>query len=55
MHDPASHTIRDNAAVRTVYARDELERVWLDASGCTTYVMHPPQAVLPPAPAEANW
>ncbi len=55
VHDPASHTIRDNAAVRTVYARDQLERAWLDASGGIVYVIHPPQAVLPTAPAEANW
>lgn len=55
VHDPASHTIRDNAAVRTVFARDQLERAWLGASGGLVYVIHPRQVALPPAPAEANW
>ncbi len=55
VHDPASHTVRDNAAVRAVYAREQLERAWLGASAGIAYVIHPPQVALPPAPAEANW
>lgn len=53
--DPASHGIADNDAVRTTYRRDQLERVWLGASGGIAYVIHPPDVRLPPAPAESNW
>lgn len=53
--DPASHGVASNAAVRTTYRRDQLERVWVRASGGVAYVIHPPDVRLPPAPAEANW
>ena len=37
VNDPAGAT---NGAVRRVYDRDELEDVWINASGGTTYVIN---------------
>ncbi|MBA2455728.1 MAG: C39 family peptidase [Nocardioidaceae bacterium] len=53
--DPASHGVASNAEVRTTYRRDQLERVWLRASGGLSYVIHPPDVRLPAAPPEPNW
>jgi len=52
---PRPHTIPDSAAVRSVYARDQLEHAWLGRAGGIVYVIHPAHAALPAAPAEANW
>ncbi|RKT77859.1 peptidase C39-like protein [Terracoccus luteus] len=54
-NDPNSHRIPSNDEVRTVYRRDQFERVWLGTNGGMTYVMHPADHPLPPPPAEANW
>ena len=54
-NDPNSHRIASNDEVRTVYRRDQLERVWLGTNGGLTYVMHPADVALPTSPAEANW
>ncbi|MEV6525708.1 C39 family peptidase [Longispora sp. NPDC051575] len=51
-HDPAAP---DSASVRRVYRRAQLERAWLGASGGIVYVIHRPDAPLPPRHAEANW
>ena len=40
-NDPNSHRIASNDEVRTVYRRDQFERVWLGTNGGLTYVMHP--------------
>jgi hypothetical protein len=55
VNDPASHRIESDAAVRTIYRRDEVETLWLRSSGGVVYVIHPPELPLPPAPPEANW
>ena len=54
-NDPNSHTIASNDQVRTVYRRDQFERVWLGDDGGLAYVMAPPGVSLPEPPAEANW
>ena len=54
-NDPNSHTIPSNEQVRTVYRRDQFERVWVGDDGGLAYVMAPPGVSLPEAPAEANW
>ncbi len=54
-NDPNSHRLPSNAEVRTVYRRDQFERVWLGGSGGLAYVIHPADHPLPPAPPEANW
>jgi hypothetical protein len=54
-NDPNSHLTASNDQVRTVYRRDQFERVWLRDQGGLTYVMHPPAVRLPKPPAEANW
>lgn len=51
VNDPAAPT---NASVRRVYARAQLEKAWLEASGGTTYVIHDAKHPLPKAPA-GNW
>ncbi|MBA3490043.1 MAG: C39 family peptidase [Longispora sp.] len=51
-HDPAAP---DNASVRRIYRRHQLEHAWLAASGGIVYVIHPPMVRLPPTPPEANW
>jgi Peptidase_C39 like family len=55
VNDPASHREVSNDAVRTVYRRDQVERLWLRSSGGVVYVIHPPYLPLPPPPAERNW
>ena len=54
-NDPNSHRVASNDAVRTVYRRDQFERVWLGANGGLTYVMHPRDVALPVPPIEPNW
>ncbi|XGX81016.1 hypothetical protein LQK93_03867 [Terrabacter sp. BE26] len=54
-NDPNSHRVADNEQVRTVYRRDQFEKVWLGTDGGLAYVMHPRNVALPTAPAEANW
>ena len=54
-NDPNSHRIASNEHVRTVFRRDQFERVWLGADGGLTYVMHPRDVPLPAPPTEANW
>ncbi len=55
VNDPASHLLADNARVRAVYDRAELEAAWLRGSGGIVYVVHPPTVPLPQPPAQANW
>ena len=52
LNDPASAT---DAAVRKTVGRAQFEAAWLDASGGTVYVMHPPTVTLPPPPTQPNW
>ena len=52
MNDPNAKT---NDGVRKTFGRAEFERVWLSHSGGVTYVIHPPNVPLPPAPPQANW
>lgn len=54
-NDPNSHGIASNKQVRTVYRRDQFEKVWLGEHGGLTYVMHPRHVPLPSPPSEANW
>ncbi len=54
-NDPNSHRVASNEQVRTVYRRDQFERVWLGGDGGLTYVMAPPHVRLPEPPDEANW
>ena len=55
VNDPASHLIPDDAQVRVVYDREELENVWVPRSGGIVYVIRPAGVALPQAPAQANW
>ena len=55
VNDPASHLVADNAQVRAVYDRAQLEAAWLRGSGGIVYVVHPPTVPLPQPPAQANW
>ena len=55
VNDPNSHAIDSDDAVRSVFRRDEFERVWLGNDGGLVYVMHPVEVAAPPAPTEANW
>ena len=54
-NDPNSHVTASNEQVRTVYRRDQFERVWVGDDGGLAYVMAPPSVRLPEPPAEANW
>lgn len=54
-NDPNSHEVASNDEVRTVYRRDQFERVWLGRDGGLAYVMHPKGVALPASPVEANW
>jgi hypothetical protein len=45
VNDPAAH--RD-ANVRRTYERGEFERLWLEHSGGTVYLIHPPRHPVPP-------
>ncbi len=54
-NDPNSHRVASNDQVRTVYRRDQFERVWLGDDGGLAYVMAPAGVALPEPPAEANW
>jgi hypothetical protein len=54
-NDPNSHRLASNDAVRTVYRRDQFERVWLRGDGGLAYVVHPRHIALPAPPVEANW
>lgn len=51
VNDPAAPT---NAGVRRTYDRAQLERIWLDASGGTAYVIRDPAHPLP-AGDWSNW
>ncbi|TNM36564.1 peptidase C39 family protein [Nocardioides albidus] len=51
VNDPAA---ADAAGVRRVYARAQLERIWLRASGGMAYVVHDAAHPLPAAPG-GNW
>jgi hypothetical protein len=44
VNDPAART---NAAVRRTYARTQLERLWLEHSGGTVYLIHPASRRVP--------
>ena len=50
VNDPAAPT---DATVRRTYARGQLERAWLSASGGIVYVVHDAAHPLPPSPG--NW
>ncbi|GAA1973364.1 peptidase C39 family protein [Terrabacter lapilli] len=54
-NDPNSHRVASNDEVRTVYRRDQFEKVWLGTDGGLAYVMHPRDITLPAPPAEPNW
>jgi hypothetical protein len=54
-NDPNSHVVASNEQVRTVYRRDQFERVWVGGDGGLAYVMAPPGVTLPEPPVEANW
>ena len=54
VHDPASHKIASDEAVRTTYDLDELDRAWA-RSGRVVYVMHPADAAVPEPPGQPNW
>ncbi len=47
VNDPAS---LDNASVQRTYLRDELEPLWLQASGGTVYLIYPPDTEVPAIP-----
>ena len=55
VNDPASHLVADNAQVRAVYGRAELEAAWMRGSGGIVYVIHPRAVPLPNPPAQVNW
>lgn len=52
VNDPAGH---DSSQVRRVYTRAQFENAWLDASGGTVYVIHPPGKKLPAPARHSNW
>lgn len=54
-NDPASHRLPSNDEVRTIYDREQFEKVWLGSAGGVVYVIHPPDVALPARPHEANW
>jgi hypothetical protein len=54
-NDPNSHRVPSIEQVRTVYRRDQFERVWLGSDGGLAYVMHPDDVTLPDPPPEPNW
>ncbi len=55
VNDPASHLIRSNDEVRTVYDREQFENTWIPHSGGIVYVIHPDNVALPGSGPEANW
>lgn len=55
VNDPASHLIKSNAEVRTVYDRESFENAWVPHSGGLVYVMHPTTTALPSTLTQANW
>jgi hypothetical protein len=52
INDPAAD---DNAGVRKVFGRAELEAAWLNRSGGIVYVIRPPHLPLPDPPEQPNW
>jgi hypothetical protein len=55
VNDPASHLIKSNEEVRTVYNRAAFENAWIPHSGGIVYVIHPAAKRLPPRGHQANW
>jgi hypothetical protein len=55
VNDPASHLIKSDDEVRTIYNRQAFENAWIPHSGGIVYVIHPTTKPLPPHPAQANW
>jgi hypothetical protein len=55
VNDPASHLIKSNDQVRTVYDRQAFENVWIPHSGGLVYVIHPTSQALPPTVGQHNW
>jgi hypothetical protein len=55
VNDPASHLIKSNDEVRTVYNRAAFENAWIPHSGGLVYVIHPVGKRLPPKTHQANW
>jgi hypothetical protein len=55
VNDPASHLIKSNDQVRTVYDRAAFENAWVPHSGGIVYVIHPTTKRLPPKTHQANW
>jgi hypothetical protein len=55
VNDPASHLIKSNDQVRTVYNRAAFENAWIPHSGGIVYVIHPAGKRLPPRTHQANW
>lgn len=47
VNDPASHEEACDSRVRTIYRRDQFERVWQKGSGGAVYVIAPPGTPLP--------
>jgi hypothetical protein len=52
LNDPAADS---DDRVRKVVGRAEFEAAWLNSSRGLAYVIRPPSAPLPPAPAQPNW
>jgi hypothetical protein len=55
VNDPASHLIKSNDQVRTVYDRESFENAWVPHSGGLVYVIHPASTPLPTAAPQSNW
>jgi hypothetical protein len=55
VNDPASHLIKSNDQVRTVYDRQAFENAWIPHSGGLVYVIHPTSKALPPTVGQHNW
>jgi hypothetical protein len=55
VNDPASHLIKSNDQVRTVYDRQAFENAWIPHSGGLVYVIHPASKALPPTVGQHNW